>query len=196
MNSSEAGDAPRVLIIEDEDGLRAAYERILRAAGMVVTACASAEAALERLRSGERFSVVVTDLVMSGMSGVDLLPVIRQSDPDVCIVIVTGRPSLRSSIAAIENGGFKYLLKPIAPRELCKTVNDAAARYRLATLTRRALEISAEDGRVSASGEELSRAFQTALDQLFIAYQPIVHAGGGTFGFEALVRTSDTTYRT
>jgi len=195
MEVSDAGEARRVLVVEDEEGLRLAYERILRGAGMAVVTCDSGEAALTRLRNGERFEVIVTDLVMSGMNGTDLLPLIRQFDGEVPIVIVTGQPSLRSSIAAVENGGFRYLLKPVASRELCKTVSAAAARHRLAALKLRALEVCENEGWRSAAGATLTEDFEAALGQLYMVYQPIVDASSALFGYEALVRTQSAAFR-
>lgn len=191
----EMMDQTSVLVVDDEDGLRLAYQRILRAAGMIVQSCESAEAAVKRLRDGERYDVIVTDLLMSGMAGTELLPVIRQFDSEVPIVIITGQPSLRSSIAAVDNSIFKYLLKPVEARELCKTVSDAAARARLASLKLRALEVCENEGWRSGAGASLTENFESALKQLFVAYQPIVDSNAMLFGHEALVRTADTTFR-
>lgn len=185
----------RVLVVEDEEGLRQAYQRILRASGMTVVVCDSGESAVARLRNGERYDVIVTDLVMSGMNGTELLPVIRQFDGEVPIVIVTGRPSLSSSIAAVENATFKYLVKPVEPRDLCATVNDAAARSRLASLKLRALEVCENEGWRNEAGVTLSENFDSALRQLFVAYQPIVDSAGVLFGHEALVRTDEASFR-
>ncbi|MEO6600366.1 MAG: EAL domain-containing protein [Polyangiaceae bacterium] len=191
MGAAQTGDATRVLVVDDEDALRQAYERILRASGMTVVGCRAAEQVVELLRGGERYDVIVTDLVMTGMNGTDLLPVIRQFDGEVPIVIITGQPTLRSSIAAVENGSFKYLLKPVSSRDLTKTVRDAAARHRLASLKRRALEVCENEGWQSSSGSNLEENFESALRQMYMAYQPIVDSQGALYGHEALVRTLD-----
>src|SRR3954467_12337074 len=146
MTEREGHDQDRVLVVDDEAGLRTAYVRILTVAGFAVDSCESAEAVVERLRRGERYLVIVTDLVMTGMDGVDLLPVVRQFDADVPVIILTGRPSLRSTIAAVEHHSFRYLVKPATPQVLSDTVRAAAAMYRLATLKRRALEVCENEG--------------------------------------------------
>jgi len=183
-----------ILVVDDELGLRTAYVRILTAAGFEVDSCESAEGVLERLRRGERYLVIVTDLIMTGMDGVDLLPAIRQFDTDVPVIILTGRPSLRSSIAAVEHRSFRYLIKPVTPQVLSETVRAAAAMYRLATLKRRALEVCENAGWRTEAGS-LEELFDNALQELFMVYQPIVPTGGGTFGFEALVRTTQPAFR-
>lgn len=195
MEVFEASHVTSVLVVDDEESLRKAHEMVLRAAGMTVVCCESGEAAIERLRRGERYDVILTDLVMSGMNGTELLPVIRQFDSEVPIVIVTGRPSLRSSIAAVENGSFKYLLKPVEPRILRKTVSEAAARSRLAALKLRALEVCENEGWRGGAAANMAERFDSALRGLFVAYQPIVHASAGLFGYEALVRSEDTSFR-
>jgi len=194
MNEPQPFDGGRVLVVEDEAALRTVHMRTLTAAGFSVDGCESAECAIERLRRGERYVVIVTDLVMAGMDGIELLPVLRQFDADVPVVIVTGQPTLRSSIAAVEHHSFRYLVKPVTAQLLAKTVREAAATYRLAALKRRALEVwENEDWRTNAGS--LDERLDSALQQLFMVYQPIVAATGATFGFEALVRTTDPAFR-
>ena len=184
----------RVLVVDDEAGLRTAYARILTAAGFAIDSCESAEAVVERLRRGERYAVIVTDLVMTGMDGAELLPIVREFDADVPVIILTGRPSLRSTIAAVEYHSFRYLIKPATPQLLSETVRAAAAMHQLATLKRRALEVCENEGWRTEAGS-LEERFDSALEQLFMVYQPIVPVVGATFGFEALVRTGETAFR-
>lgn len=179
----------RVLVVDDESGLQAAHVRILTAAGFDVDACDTAEQAIERLRKGERYAVVLTDLVMPGMSGLDLLEYAHRVDPDLPVVILTGRPSLRSTIAAVEHHSFRYLLKPVTPLVLGETVTLAAAKYRLSEVKRRALELCESEGWGAADGET-ARNFDLALEALYLAFQPIVQpADASAFGYEALVRS-------
>jgi EAL domain-containing protein (putative c-di-GMP-specific phosphodiesterase class I) len=187
MQQGAAGE--RLLIVDDESGLQAAHVRILTAAGFNVDACASAEEAVVRLRAGNRYAVVVTDLVMPGMSGIDLLEYAHSIDSDLPVVILTGRPSLRSTIAAVEHHSFRYLVKPVTPLVLSETVMSAAAKYRLSDLKRRALEICESEG-WDVEGGALARNFDAALDALYLAFQPIVEPSEGrAFGYEALVRS-------
>ncbi|HEX2877828.1 MAG TPA: EAL domain-containing protein [Polyangiaceae bacterium] len=179
----------RILVVDDESGLQAAHVRILSAAGFEVDACASAEEAVERLRAGQRYAVVVTDLVMQGMSGIDLLEYAHRLDADLPVVILTGRPSLRSTIAAVEHHSFRYLIKPVTPLVLSETVTSAAAKYRLSELKRRALELCESEGWGAEDGAT-ARNFDISLSQLYLAFQPIVQPSEGrVFGYEALVRS-------
>jgi EAL domain-containing protein (putative c-di-GMP-specific phosphodiesterase class I)/ActR/RegA family two-component response regulator len=193
MQSMEQADGPdggRILVVDDEEGLRAAYARILTAGGFRVDSCESAEGVLERLRAGERYLVIVTDLVMAGMDGIELLRAVRKFDPEVPVIILTGHPSLHSTIAAVEHHSFRYLVKPVTPLLLGETVRAAAAMYRLTLLKRRALEICENDGWRTDAGS-LAECFDSALGKLFMVYQPIVPLAGPAIGFEALVRTGE-----
>jgi len=188
----EGAAAERVLVVDDESGLQAAHVRILTAGGFEVDACNSAEEAVERLRKGNRYSVVVTDLVMPGMSGIDLLEYAHRIDPDLPVVILTGRPSLRSTIAAVEHHSFRYLVKPVTPLVLSETVASAAAKYRLSEAKRRALELCESEGWGVEDGV-MARNFELALSNLFLVFQPIVEPSEGrAFGYEALVRSDAT----
>lgn len=193
MREPEQPGGDRVLVIDDDQGLRAAHARILSAAGFQVETCDSAEEAAGRLRQGERFLVIVTDLCMPGMNGIDLLALVRQLDAELPVVIVTGRPTLRTTIAAVEHHSFRYLIKPVTPLTLGETVKAAAATHRLSVLKRRALEICENDGWRTDAGS-LAERFDCALKQLFMMYQPIV-TPAGCYGFEALVRTGEPAFR-
>jgi EAL domain-containing protein (putative c-di-GMP-specific phosphodiesterase class I) len=193
MRAQVNGSGETVLVVDDESGLRTAHSRMLTAAGFQVETCDTAEEAVARLQRGERFLVIVTDVCMPGMDGIDLLERVREHDAELPVVIVTGRPSLRTTIAAVEHHSFRYLIKPVTPLTLSETVNAAAATHRLSALKRRALEICESDGWRTDAGS-LAERFDSALSQLFMMYQPIVTASS-SFGFEALVRTGESTFR-
>jgi len=190
----QRGDDDRVLVVDDEVSLRSAHVRILTAAGFQVDSCDSAEQAVDWLREGRTYRVVVTDLVMAGMTGIELLAYVRELDNELPVVIVTGRPSLRSSIAAVEHHSFRYLIKPVTPVLLAETVRSAAATYRLSTLKRRALEVCETDDWRTDAGS-LEERFESALEELFMVYQPIVSpTAAEAFGYEALVRTTEQAF--
>jgi DNA-binding NtrC family response regulator len=146
MSEANGPDEERILVVDDEASLRDAYVRILTTGGFRVDSCESAAGVMARLRAGQRYLVIVTDLVMAGMDGIDLLRAVREIDAEVQVIIVTGHPTLRSTIAAVEHHSFKYLLKPVMSLMLTESVRAAAAMCRLAVLKRRALEACTHDG--------------------------------------------------
>lgn len=181
-----------VLLVDDDVSLRAIFSRVLSRAGLKVQAVESGEHALDLLRRGRRFHVLVTDLVMPGMSGTDLLRHVRRLDLDVPVVIVTGNATLETALTTLEHGGFRYLQKPVENAVLIQVVKDAAAHHRLSLLRRKALEICEAGGTLLGDLEQLEAKFQRALDALWIAYQPIVSwPQRQVFGYEALVRSGN-----
>ena len=105
----------RVLLVDDEDLVRADHRQVLTRAGWTVVAEGDARLASQRL-AVESFDVIVTDLVMPGMSGLDLLRTAREYDLDVPVVILTGRPDVQSAMEAMQYGAFRYIDKPVLPQ--------------------------------------------------------------------------------
>lgn len=181
-----------VLVVDDNDGVRSWMCKTLIKGGFNVEAAADAEGALSLLRHGRRFEVIVTDLIMPGMDGMQLLHFVRQLDLDIPIVIVTGKPSFETAVSAMELGGFRYLTKPVEGARLVAVVKEAATQYRLALLKRKALEICESGGYLLQESDQLEERFNRALESLWIAYQPIVKwPSQHVFGYEALVRSFD-----
>ena len=107
--------------MDDEDLVREVHGQILARAGWTVVAEGDARLAAKRL-AVERFDVIVTDLVMPGMSGLELLRTAREYDLDVPVVILTGRPDAQSAMEAMQYGAFRYIDKPVLPATLVDVV--------------------------------------------------------------------------
>jgi EAL domain-containing protein (putative c-di-GMP-specific phosphodiesterase class I) len=177
----------RVLIVEDDDSVASLYGRVLVSPNYRLYRAVNGEEALS-LFAEAPFDAIVSDLVMPGMSGVDLLKSVRERDHDVPFVIVTGRPAVESAITAVECGALRYLVKPVLPRDLRETVARALEVNEANRLNRRARSIAQ---RVEESSGGCSESdFRSALESLYMVYQPIVSpALGSVVGYEALVRT-------
>ena len=181
-----------VLVVDDEEQLRRLAQRALSRAGLRVQTAASGEEAMAILNQGKRFDTIVSDLMMPGMGGMELLREVRSVDLDVPLIFLTGKPSLETAMAAMEHGGYRYLSKPIEHERLVATVKDAAAHHRLNLLKRKALEVCEAGGWLIEDLEDLEGRFERALDKLWVAYQPIVlWPERRIFGYEALLRSSD-----
>ncbi len=122
-----------ILVVDDEQRQREIYRDILLDEGYETVTVPSGEAAL-RLVAQRRFDLVLTDLNLTGMTGIDLLSEILQTDPTVAIVLITGYPSIESAIDATKRGVYQYLEKPVDRSRLLEVVNDAFGR--LASLKR------------------------------------------------------------
>lgn len=181
-----------VLVVDDEEPLRRLLQRALGNAGLNVQTAASGQQALAILRDGKRFDTILSDLMMPGMDGMQLLREIRQIDLDVPLIFLTGNPSLATAMEAMELGGYRYLSKPMEHEKLVEAVREAAAHHRLSMLKRKALEVCEAGGWLIEELDDLSGRFQVALERLWIAYQPIVSwSAQEVFGYEALVRSAD-----
>lgn len=128
--SQDAVHAPRVLIVEDEPVARMMLEARLRAAGYPVQSARSGEEAMQLLAEGA-FAVVVVDLYLEEMSGLDLMVRVRALDPDMEVIILTGGATTASAIAATNHHAYAYLEKPVAPGQIEGCVDGALGRRRL-----------------------------------------------------------------
>jgi DNA-binding NtrC family response regulator len=116
-----------ILVVDDEQRQREIYRDILLDEGYETVTAPSGEAAL-RLLAQKRFDLVLTDLNLTGMTGIDLLSEILQTDPTVAIVLITGYPSIESAIDATKRGVYQYLEKPVDRSRLLEVVSDAMGR--------------------------------------------------------------------
>ena len=187
-----SGRPGTVLLVDDEPEALRAFERTLRSAGYQVEAFTSAREAVKRVSAGG-VQVVVSDITMPEMTGVELLRIIRSYDADLPVVLVTGLPAIESATDAVEYGAFKYIVKPCEPEVLRRAVERARKLYRLARMKREALRLLGVNA-VSADRAGLEAAFDSALESLWMAFQPIVRASDrSVFGYEALLRTEEPT---
>lgn len=180
-----------VLIVDDDEALLRSLSRLLRLRGYEPKTATSAAAAIELIQS-ERFDVVLSDIAMPGMDGIQLLRRLRDTDLVVPVILITGEPAVSTAVDAVEYGAFRYLTKPVANDDLVATVEKAVRYHRMARMKAKAAELlgTATAGPGDRAGLEVS--FERALETLWIAYQPIVDARNRrVFGHEALLRSSE-----
>ena len=119
----------RVLIVEDEANARAGYEALLRKWGCDVLAVASAEETLEQI-AGFHPAVMIADVELPGMDGLQLLAKVRADLPALPVLIITGRGSEERAVAAIEAGAFWYIEKPLKAPVLRALLDRALGKVR------------------------------------------------------------------
>ena len=107
----------KILIVDDELILRESLAGWLQRDGHTVDTASSGEEALEKLKEA-RFDIMLVDIKMEGISGLDFLQHVKENDPDVSIVMITAYGSIPTAIEAIKNGAYDYMLKPFDPNEL------------------------------------------------------------------------------
>ena len=119
-----------VLVVDDHASARDAVADVLQQAGYLVTASSNATEALARLAT-ESFHVVVTDLQMPGMDGLQLVREISQRKLPVEVLMITAHASVGSAVEAMRQGAFDYLEKPFDANQLEQSVRQACARHQL-----------------------------------------------------------------
>lgn len=114
----------KLLFIDDEDIVLKSSRRIFAGSGYEIDTAASGDEGLEMARSGN-YDVVVTDLKMPGLGGMEVLRALRKEKPDVVVVIFTGYANVETAREALKNGAFDYVPKPFTPEELRSVVANA-----------------------------------------------------------------------
>jgi DNA-binding NtrC family response regulator len=109
--------AERLLIVDDEDTLCRSLQRIFRSEGYEVDIADSAEAACSLLES-TTYDLIITDIILPGISGLELLARYRERHPDQKVVIMTAFGSLELAVKAIKAGARDFILKPLLHDEL------------------------------------------------------------------------------
>jgi EAL domain-containing protein (putative c-di-GMP-specific phosphodiesterase class I)/CheY-like chemotaxis protein len=189
----EPKSAARVLLVDDDPTLLSALVYVLEREGYTVLAYPSGKAAcsaIEALEPGG-FDAVVTDFAMPGADGLEVMHRVHQLDPTIPVLLMTGVPSLETAVKALERGAFKFLTKPIEPVDLVGAV-QRALHSRAASVRGSALERSGEPLSTARARTEQALVFHSALDQLWMAFQPIVDGHSHEIlAYEALVRSDE-----
>lgn len=123
----------RILLVDDDPDLCQAYSRILRRSGCVVVLAHSGEQAIAALDAG-RFDLIIADINMSEMSGIQFLRTVRERDLNLPVVLMTGDPSLETAMEATDLGAYRYLNKPVSFSLLTQLAGTAVHRHVVATI--------------------------------------------------------------
>src|ERR1700694_1485974 len=126
---------PRLLIVDDEPEVRGVLHDLLSGTYECVEA-SSAEEALAQLRE-HVFDLVISDITMSGMSGLEMIPHVKTVSPDTVIVMISGMQTIESAINALRLGAFDYLMKPFDLRQAEAAIARAYEHHELITAKRR-----------------------------------------------------------
>jgi two-component system NtrC family response regulator len=104
----------RILIVDDEVALVKSMKNFFQFKGVdALTAC-TGEEALEVLKNEKDIALVITDVIMPGISGIDLLKRIKEMSPAIPVIVMTGMLSIENTVSSLQNGASDYLLKPFS----------------------------------------------------------------------------------
>ena len=161
------GVEPLILVVDDERSNLESLERIFAREGFRVATAGSGAEALEQLRR-ERVSVLVTDLMMPGMGGEELLRAARTVSPETEVILVTAYGTVETAVAAMKEGAYDFITKPVKRHAVVKSVRQALEKARLLAENR---ELRARLASLSGRGPEAglvgaAPAFRAALETL------------------------------
>jgi len=181
----------RVLLVDDDTTLLRVYVRWLEALGFTVECATDASTAIDRLTKSS-FDVIISDIALQGVDGLQLLRVIRGHDLDVPVILMTGNPAPETALRAVEYGALRYLVKPFEQSALHRVVAHAIRLRKVAQLKRQALALVGNEVRQVGDLTQLTADFENALSTIWMAYQPILSwSQKRVFAYEALLRCDE-----
>lgn len=179
-----------VLLVDDEPAVLRALVRQLAGCPFELVTCSTAQEAVQRVAHGG-VHVVVSDIGMPGLSGIQLLRAARRYDADLPVVLLTGHSDREDAPAT--DGAFEILVKPVERDALRGAIERALRCYWLKKMKRNVRKVIVEEpAETSAVFTSLRAGFERALGRLWVAFQPIVRASDrSVLGHEALLRTDE-----
>lgn len=142
--------AESLLIVEDEETLSESLKRVFQREGYDADACNDAESAVKSLAQ-KSYDLIITDIVLPGMTGIELLKKYKEQNPDQIIIIMTANASLETAIEALRAGAYDYVMKPIIHDEIKRTVRNALIQKELRAenlLLKRQIDVKYDFGRI------------------------------------------------
>jgi len=122
-------DNLKILVVDDELLIRDLLYDYFSSKDYQISTANSGEEAIEILQQGKEFDVVLTDLKMPGIDGLELIDHIRKSDYHLPVIVMTGFPSLDTAIEALRKRAYDYVIKPFNINRLCSIVEAASEDY-------------------------------------------------------------------
>jgi len=176
MAPEEAITVPRVLVVDDETSVTWLIQRRLEEDGLACQRANSVKEALEHLE-GRGFDVVITDIRMPGSSGIKLLKIVKELNPDTQVIVMTGHAEVELAVEAIRSKVDDYLLKPFELDQLSHAVSRALEHQALIQENRR-YRLELED-RVREQAVQIERLFLDGMAALAAAIEARDRYTGG-----------------
>jgi len=120
----------KILLIEDDQGSREALLILLKTSGFAIKGCSSGKEGLHLL-TGERFDIVISDLFLPDLNGIEILTQVKQDSPHTEVILITGHASAETAVRAMKEGAFDYITKPLNIEELRMIIDKAVEKVQL-----------------------------------------------------------------
>jgi putative nucleotidyltransferase with HDIG domain len=163
----------RILIVDDEDSVRTILLRHFEQEGAECVALPSATAALDQLKH-ENFSLVISDFMMPGISGMEFLKLLNQHHPEIAFIMITGLLDIQTAVDSLRSGAFDFITKPFELSTLRRSIERALERRRLLLENRRYRNQLEEEIRLRTS--ELNKTLLDVEESYKITLEAMVTA--------------------
>jgi len=151
----------KVLIVDDEPSIRSSLKMMLKDEGYTPTVASDGSEAIKKLES-EEFDVVLLDLVMEPVGGIEVLKALHERWHMCAVVVMTGFATIESAVSTLKLGAYDYLLKPFKPDELFNTVRKAVEWRRLE------LELAVRGRQLKESRRRYQTLFEETSDAVVV----------------------------
>lgn len=179
----------RILVVDDDRVIRDGLQRILKAEGYVVEALSGGRQAVDRLEEAD-FDLIITDLKMPGMSGLEVLQAIKAEHPDLPVILITGYAAIDNAVEVMKSGAADYLAKPFANDEIIHKVRkslDTRAILLDEVYLRREVTETHGFGPLIGESREMQKVYQRIL-QVAQADSTVLVTGESGTGKELVAR--------
>jgi DNA-binding NtrC family response regulator len=190
MSRGNSPEADRILVVEDDAAQRIGLQQLLKSWGFAVDAASDGQEALEKMAT-VRPTIVLSDLVMPRMSGLDFLTAVRPDHPDVTVVLMTAQGTVETAVAAIKQGAYDYLSKPIDPQRLKIMLDQIVEKHdtqREVRVLRRQLQERGTFGRMIGMSAGMRQIYQL-LEQAAPTGASVLVSGESGTGKELVAQT-------
>ncbi|MBI5892984.1 MAG: sigma-54-dependent Fis family transcriptional regulator [Deltaproteobacteria bacterium] len=157
MEKTIKDESYKVLVVDDDKSTREAIEDFLQHQNqnLAIKTASDGYTALDLVKA-ENFDIIITDLKMPGMDGLEVLKSVKEIEPDAVVILVTGYATVETAIEAMKHGAYDYITKPFRLEELLIVIKNACERVRLKRQNKAMLE------ELRKSYEEIDRLKKSA----------------------------------
>jgi DNA-binding NtrC family response regulator len=180
----------RVLIVEDEAAQRVGLEQLVKSWGFEVSTASHGEEALQQAAT-VRPTIVISDLVMPRMGGLDLLKALKQQDAEITVVLLTAQGTVESAVEAIKVGAYDYVSKPIEPQRLRILLDQIVERHgtlREVRVLRKQLREHGSFGKMIGQSRSMQKVYEI-IEQAAPTNASVLVSGESGTGKELVAQT-------